>query len=122
MERNLASVQIVAEVASIENADAIEKVRINGWWCVTKKGEFSVGDKCVYVEADSILPIRPEFEFLRKSCYKKADWIKNGEGFRLRTVRLRGTLSQGIVLPLTVLGKVCNKDGKTSVCVDTSYS
>ena len=99
-ERKLASIQRVAEVAPIVGADKIEKVRINGWWVVTKKGEFVVGDMCVYFEVDSILPIRPQYEFLRAGCYRKADWIANGEGFRLRTVRLRQQLSQGLVIPI----------------------
>lgn len=102
-ERQLASVQRIAEIKPIEGADAIEAVRVNGWWVVAKRGEFQVGDLCVYFEIDSVLPVRPEFEFLRKGCYVKKDWLEAGEGFRLRTIKLRGTCSQGLVVPISVL-------------------
>lgn len=99
--RKLASVQYIHDVTPIEGADAIECAHVLGWQVVTKKGEFSVGDIGVYFEIDSFLPIRPEFEFLRKSSYKKTDLM--GEGFRLRTARLRGQLSQGLLLPMSIL-------------------
>jgi RNA ligase (TIGR02306 family) len=54
----------------------------------------------VYCEIDSFLPIREEFEFLRKSSYKK---MGEQEGFRLKTIKLRGQVSQGLILPLNVL-------------------
>lgn len=100
MERKLASIQLVAEIRPIEGADAIEVARINNWDVVVKKGEFKVGDFCIYCEIDSFLPIKEEFEFLRKSSYKK---MAGQEGFRLKTIRLRGQLSQGLLLPIHVL-------------------
>lgn len=96
--RKLASVQKIAEVAPIAGADKICKYRINGWWVIDSVDKYSVGDKVVYCEPDSFLPIKPEFEFLRKSCYKKLSDGK--EGFRLRTIKLRGQLSQGLIMPL----------------------
>lgn len=101
MSRKLASVQIVKDVLPIEGADRIELVLVLGWQCVAKKGEFSKGDKCVYFEIDSFLPIRPEFEFLRSSSYKKNDLV--GEGFRLKTQKFRGQISQGMCLPMSIL-------------------
>ena len=100
MDRKLASIQRVASIRPIEGADAIEVVRINNWDVVSKKGEYKPGYLCVYFEIDSFLPIREEFEFLRKSSYKK---MADQEGFRLRTIRLRGQLSQGLVVPLSIL-------------------
>lgn len=94
MERKLASVQIVRDILPIEGADAIEVVVINSWKVVVKKDEFKVGDKVTYFEIDSFLPIKEEFEFLRKSSYKKMGAL---EGFRLKTIRLRGQVSQGLV-------------------------
>lgn len=101
MERKLASIRLIKDVLPIEGADNIEKVLIDGWQCVAKKGDFRPGELCVYFEIDSFLPIRPEFEFLKKSCYRK---MGDQEGFRLRTIKLRGTLSQGLALKLDDVG------------------
>lgn len=100
MTRKLASIQQILDVQPIFNADAIEVVTINGWKVVAKKSEFKVNDLCVFYEIDSFLPVRPEYEFLRKSCYRKMG--DGSEGFRLKTIKLRGQLSQGLALPLNV--------------------
>lgn len=102
MTRKLASIRCIKAVAPIEGADNIEKLTIDGWTCVAKKGEFQAGQSCVYFEIDSFLPVRPEFEFLRKTSYRK---MAGQEGFRLKTIRLRGVLSQGLALPLSVLNE-----------------
>lgn len=99
--RKLASIRRIAEIKPIEGADAIEAVRVDGWWCVSKKDEFKVNDLCVYFEVDSFLPVRPEFEFLRKACFKSTRHL--GDGFRLKTIKLRGQVSQGLALPLEIL-------------------
>lgn len=99
--RKLASVQYVHGVEPIEGADRIELVRVLGWQCVAKKGEFSVGDLAVYFEIDSFLPAVPAFEFLRAGSYKNSELL--GEGFRLKTQKFRGQISQGLVLPLAIL-------------------
>ena len=89
--RTLASVQKISNLEPIINAEAIEKATVLGWSVVVKKGEFKDGDLCVYVEIDSILPPKPEFSFLEKNKY------------RIKTVRLRGQISQGICFPLSIL-------------------
>lgn len=99
--RKLASIQEIIDVQPIESADAIESVSILGWNCVSKKGEFKIGDKCVYFEVDSFLPIDKRFEFLRAGSYKNNEYM--GEGFRLKTQRFRGQLSQGLALPISIL-------------------
>lgn len=105
--RKLASIQTVNAVEPIPGADAIEKVRVLGWWVVCKKGDFHPGDPVVYCEIDSLLPEVPEFEFLRKSCFRPAIVQGGNEvqraGFRIKTARLRGQVSQGICFPLSVL-------------------
>lgn len=88
MDRKLASIQSVLDIQPIPNADAIEVLTVLGWKVVAKKGEFKVGDLVIYFEVDSILPESPEYEFLRKS------------NFRIKTIRLRGQVSQGLCLPL----------------------
>ena len=89
--RNLASIQRIKALEPIEGADAIEKATVLGWQLVVKKGEFKVGDLAVYCEIDSLMPDKPEFEFLKP------------RGMRIRTVRLRGQISQGICFPLRIL-------------------
>ncbi len=106
--RKLASIQTVGAVEPIANADAIEKIRVLGWAVVVKKGDFKVGEKLIYCEIDSLLPERPEFEFLRGSSFKPCQTDASGQlvlpsGFRIRTVKLRGQVSQGICFPLSLL-------------------
>jgi RNA ligase (TIGR02306 family) len=100
MIRSLVTIQKVKAVTPIPNSDFLEKVQIMGWQCVAKKGEFQTGDLGVYFEVDSFLPVDPRYEFLRGSSYR--DNEDNGQGFRIRTVRMRGELSQGLLLPLNV--------------------
>ena len=88
MERKLAHIEVIAGLKEIPRADKIEVAQVLGWECVVKKGEFKVGDKVIYIEVDSIVPEKPEFEFLRD------------RKFRVRTIKLRGQVSQGLVLPL----------------------
>lgn len=91
MARKLASIQRVKALSHINGADAIETATILGWQVVTKKGEFNLGDLCVYCEIDSLLPEKAEFEFLRP------------RKFVIKTMRLRGQISQGICFPLSIL-------------------
>ena len=101
MERKLASVRIISNIQPIEGADMIELAIVDGWKVVVAKNVgHKVGDMVIYCEIDSFLPIRDEFEFLRKSSYKK---MGDQEGFRLKTIKLRGQVSQGLILPIVVL-------------------
>jgi RNA ligase (TIGR02306 family) len=96
--RKLASIRTIKEIKPHNNADSLELAVVDGWQVVVKKDEFKTGDKVVYFEVDSVLPVQEQYEFLRKCCYVNKDWI---EGFRLKTIKLRGELSQGLVLPCT---------------------
>lgn len=89
--RKLASIQRVIDIKPIEGRDRIELAFIEGWQVVVKKDEFKVGDLCVYIEIDSVLPEKPEFEFLRS------------KNFRIKTMKMGGVLSQGIAFPLSIL-------------------
>lgn len=101
-ERKLASIRIIDDIKPIEGADMIELAVIGGWKVVVAKNVgHKIGDMVVYCEIDSFLPIREEFEFLRKSSYKK---MGDQEGFRLKTIKLRGQVSQGLILPMSVFG------------------
>lgn len=89
--RKLVTAQRVKNLEPIIGADLIEKATIEGWECVVKKGDFNIGDMCIYCEIDSILPERPEFEFLRP------------RKFRIKTIKLKNTISQGIIFPLNII-------------------
>lgn len=89
--RKLASIKQVSELIPIEGKDRIVLAMIDGWSVIVKKDEFKVGDNCVYVEIDSVLPEKPEFEFLRKN------------NFRIKTMKMAGCISSGICFPLSIL-------------------
>lgn len=106
-ERKLATIRRIAEVKEIVGADAIEAVRVDGWWVVVKKGEYQVGQLAVYLEVDSWVPtdIAP---FLTKAGHEPKEY-EGIKGERLRTVKLRGQLSQGLLLPISVISKCTEK-------------
>lgn len=91
IKRKLATIERIIDLNPIEGADSIERATVRGWNVVVKKGEFKKGDLCIYLEIDSLVPERQEFEFLRP------------RGFRIRTVKLRGQVSQGIIFPTNIL-------------------
>ena len=103
--RKLVTVRTVGQITPIENADAIECISVDGWQVVAKKGEFKEGDKCVYFEIDSFLPTDDvRFSFLAKNGTKTdSDGV---ERVRLRTIRLRGQISQGLALPLHLFPEI----------------
>lgn len=127
MERKLASIQRVLHIEPIAGADAIELARIGGWGCVTKKGEFKVGDLGVFLEIDAVPPDRKPFRFLWQRKPKEGEIASESTerpgNFRLRTMRLRGALSQGLLLPLSAfdLGKVSEGDDLTERLEITKY-
>jgi len=108
--RKLASIQQIKYKKEISNADSIECVGVLGWECVSKKNEFKEGDKCIYIEIDSLLPVIPEFEFLRKGCYNP-----NLDKFRIKSIKLRKTLSQGIALPISLFPRLIDLEIGTDI-------
>ena len=97
MIRKLVTMRQVRSLDPIPGADAIEAASIEGWKVVVKKGEFCVGDFCIYFEIDSFLPESdPRYSFLMKNT-REFEGIR---GHKLRTIKLRGQISQGLVLPL----------------------
>jgi hypothetical protein len=92
--RELAYIETIKALRPIKGADNIECAEVLGFELVVKKGDFKVGDLCVYTEVDSILPELPPFEFLRS------------RKFRIRTIKLRQQISQGIAFPLSIINQV----------------
>lgn len=93
-ERKLASIQTILSLSPIAGADAILLAKVLGWELVVKKTEFQVNDRCVYFEIDSVLPIAQWNDHLRKEPNKP---------LRIKTIRLRGQLSQGLAMPLSII-------------------
>lgn len=98
----LASVQKIVNIEPIEGADKIEVATILGWEIVIKKDEYKIGDNVSYICIDTIVPELPEYEFLRE------------RKFRVRTIKLRGKISQGLIVPLPT-GKWKEGDDLTKI-------
>jgi len=94
---DLATIERVLELGTHNNADTLEIAKVLGWKIVVKKGEFQVGDLVVYIRTDTIVPDCPEFEFLRN------------KQFRVKPLRLRGTMSEGLLIPLRALPDIAGK-------------
>lgn len=110
--RKLASIRKIADIRPIPDADAIEVAVVDGWKVVVKKGEYSVGDLAVYIEIDSWVPnaLAP---FLSKGQEPRE---YNGvRGERLRTVKLRGQVSQGLLLNYRDFPEVVTAFHKTRI-------
>lgn len=98
--RKLATIRKIDALRPIPDADAIECAVVGGWTAVVKKGEFKAGDLAVYCEIDSWIPhaLAP---FLSKG--KEPRVFDGIAGERLRTMKLRGQLSQGLLLPFAIM-------------------
>lgn len=103
MTRKLASIQSIAEVKSIPEADKICAYRINGWWVVDQVGKYQVGNLVIYLECDSWVPTELA-PFLSKGKEPKEYMGIHGE--RLRTIRLKKQISQGFLLSLDIHAEI----------------
>ena len=114
MSRSMAIVNTVAKVEAIPEKDRIVLVSFeeNDWTIIGQKNECNVGDLIVRIEVDALLPIRPEFEFLRSKCY-----VPKYDRFRIRVMKMSGCLSQGLLLPMSILppGKYKSGDDVTDI-------
>jgi RNA ligase (TIGR02306 family) len=97
MERKLASIRRVDEIRPIEGADLIEIAVIGGWHVIVKKGEYHANDLAVYFEIDSWIP-HALAAFL--SGDKEPREYNGVKGERLRSKKMRGVVSQGLLLKL----------------------
>lgn len=110
--RKLASIQRITDIQPIPGADAIEVASVLGWKVVVKKGEFAVGDLAVYMEIDSVPPDEEPYRFLWKNAEERPN------NYRLRTVKLRGQVSQGILFSSSVFS---DKDWAEYVPLEEGY-
>jgi len=115
-KRKLASIQTISALEPISGADRIVAAKVLGWRVVVKKEDFSLGDKCVFFELDSLIPPGDWNQFLRKPPEgmdeKKREKLQSGP-YRLRTVKLKGVVSQGLALPVSTFPQLTDKvDGE----------
>ena len=104
-KRALAYIQHVTNIRPIDGADNIEQCNVLGWNLICKKGEFHEGDPCVYIEIDSKVPEREEFEFLR------------AKGFKVKTMKLGkfNCISQGLAMPQSAFKELAGLSEGTDV-------
>lgn len=96
--RELAKLARIQDIQPIKDKDRIELATIENYPVIVEKGKHKVGDLVVYVFYDTVLPQRPEFEFLRARC-----WSKMYQGFRIRNMSMAGHYSSGIIFGLDIL-------------------
>lgn len=104
-KRALAYIQHATNIRPIDGADNIEQCNVLGWNLICKKGEFHEGDPCVYIEIDSKVPEREEFEFLR------------AKGFKVKTMKLGkfNCISQGLAMPQSAFKELAGLSEGTDV-------
>jgi len=102
--RKLVTFRKISALLPIDGADAIELAQVDGWQVVVKRGEFKPGDACIYFEIDSFLPDgNPAWQFLVDKQPRMFNGVK---GHKLRTIKLRGALSQGFLLKPEMLPEI----------------
>jgi len=103
--RKLAEITTIKSLSPIEGADRIEAARFttNGWVCVTGKSEFKVGDKAVFFSIDACLPKESRYAVLEGRCNKA---LHGREIYRLRTIKLRSQISQGLAMPISAFPEI----------------
>lgn len=98
-ERALAYPVEIEEIKPIPNYDRVEHARVGGWWVIVQKEQFKVGDKALYIEADSLVPSDDErFAFLEKKHYK------------VKTMKMCKVYSQGLLLPISEFPEIADKE------------
>lgn len=99
-ERKLVTIRTISNILTIPNCDNIVLSIIDGWSVITKISEFSIGDSCVFFEIDSFLPEDPRYTFLKLSTFNTKP------GHRIKSMKMKGVISQGLALPLSMFPEV----------------
>jgi RNA ligase (TIGR02306 family) len=96
----------VTDIKPIDGADNIELVVVNGWNCISKKGEYTVDDLAVIATTDAVIPLALSDEIGVTNYLRK--------GGRVRTIKLRGVYSECLIIPLhdAVDPKLMSSEGK----------
>lgn len=102
MGRKLATVETVTRVDPIAGADRVAAATVRGWTVVVAKTDFSPGDRCVFFEIDSFLPVEDDERFAFLASRGVRENAEGLRGYPLRTARIRGAYSQGLILPIAL--------------------
>lgn len=106
--RKLVSIRKITDIKPIQGADKIEQVFVDGWIVVAQKGIHEVGKDILFFELDSFLPQSDiRFESFMKFGTRTFDGVV---GHRVKTVRLKGVYSQGIIMPLSEFPEIAEVD------------
>jgi len=106
MQESLVNIFEVLELHKIPDADAIELAIVNGWQCVVGKGSVKVGQKVTFISPDSLLA-----KEVMETSFPNLKLSPDKEGWsRIKTIRLRGQISQGLVHPDCNVAKVLLSD------------
>ena len=103
INRKLATIERIIGVASIPDADKICAYNVRGWWVVDQVGKYATGDLVIFVEIDAFIPTAMAPFLTKPGHFPKT--YEGIEGERLRTVKLRGQVSQGLILPMSILAE-----------------
>ncbi len=105
--RKLVTLRKISDIRSIPEADMIVCAVVDGWEVVVKKNDFKIGDVAVYFEIDCFLSAEDSrFNFLDKI---KRTW-EGREGYRIKTIKLKKQVSQGLLLPLSMFPEIVDLD------------
>ena len=96
--RDLAKIAKIQKIEPIADYDKVELATVENYPVIVKKGEFKADDLCVFIGYDTLLPLKKEFEFLKKNSYSKLYNM-----YRIRNMKMCGVYSSGIIFPLSVL-------------------
>lgn len=103
--RKLVTLRKISKIIDIAGSDFIALAVVDGWQVIVKKTEFREGDDCLFFEIDSFIPATDErFKFLDKTTK-----YLGKDGYRLKTMKLRGALSQGLALPLSLFPEIIDR-------------
>lgn len=99
-ENHTAPVVQINEITKHPNADSLEIIHIDGYQCITKIGQFKIGDLAVYIQPDSVVPEIAAFAFIWEGIESPVPAKKR----RITVRKFRGEYSEGLLIPIADLG------------------
>lgn len=104
--RSLATIKKIGTINQIQGADKVEVATIQGWEVVVQKGLYKPNQLVIYIEVDAWVP-RSVAPFL---CSDEVKTYCGIDGVRLKTKKILGQISQGLILPLAEFGDIIKGD------------